>query len=83
MELRDLYGFVLLLVLVGMIIGVGILVLDSFASTSGLSSTAETAINNTRDAIAPIATTWMTLIVTIVVLAMIIVIVIRSFGRAR
>lgn len=83
MELRDLYGFVLLLVLVGMIIGVGILVLDSFASTSGLSSTAETAINNTRDAIAPIAMTWMTLIVTIVVLAMIIVIVIRSFGRAR
>jgi hypothetical protein len=83
MELRDLYQFVLMLVLVGMILGVGILVLDSFSSTSGITTTAATAINNTRDAISTIATSWMSLIVTIVVLAIILVLVIRSFSGAQ
>lgn len=62
MELGGLYSFVLLLVLVGMIIGVGVLVLDKFAATSGLTDTAELAINNSRDAITPIASTWLPLI---------------------
>jgi len=78
-ELGDLYQFVLLLVLIGMILGVGILVLDKFAATSGLSTAAVTAINGTRDALSPIATTWLPLIVTVVVLAIILTLVIRSF----
>ena len=79
-ELNALYGFVLMLVLVGMILGVGILILDKFSSTSGLTPAASTAINNTRDAITPIASTWLPLIVTVVILAIILVIVIRSFS---
>ena len=80
MELNSLYGFVLMLVLIGMILGVGILILDKFSATSGLTSTASLAINNTRDAITPIASTWLPLIVTIVILAIILVIVVRSFS---
>jgi len=83
MEVGDLYQFVLLLVLVGMILGVGVLVLDKFASSSGVSATAGAAINNTRDAITPIASTWLPLIVTVSVLAIILGLVIRSFAQRR
>ena len=80
MDIGDLYQFVLLIVLVGMILGVGILVLDSFAGTSGVSTTAATALNNTRDAMTPIASTWLPLIVTVAALAIILALVIRSFA---
>jgi hypothetical protein len=80
MEVGELYQFVLLLVLIGMILGVGILVLDKFGSASGVSTVATTAINATRDAISPIATTWLPLIVTVAVLAIILTLVIRSFA---
>jgi len=83
MEVNDLYSFVLLLVLIGMILGVGIIVLDNFQSASGVSTSAATVINNTRDALAPISSTWLPLIVTIAVLAIILVLVIRSFGGAK
>lgn len=80
MEVAGLYQFVLLLVLIGMILGVGVLVLDKFAATSGLTSNAITAINDTVNAITPISTTWLGLIVTIAVLAIILTLVIRSFA---
>ena len=83
MEIGNLYQLVLLLVLVGMILGVGVLVLDSFAQTSGLTVTTITAINNTRDAITPIASTWLGLIVTVAVLAIILTLVIRSFTMGK
>ena len=83
MEVGDLYQFVLLIVLVGMILGVGILVLDKFSESSGITNTAGTAINATRDSLSPIATTWMSLIVTVAVLAIILTLVIRSFAMRR
>lgn len=80
MDVGNLYQFVLLLVLVGMIVGVGVLVLDKFGSTSGVTSSASTAINASRDAVGEVATTWLGLIVTIAVLAIILTLVIRSFS---
>jgi len=80
MEIRDLYGFVLMLVLVGMLIGVGILTLDKFAATSGITAAAATALNNARDALAEIPSTWLVLLVTIVILGIIMGVVIKSFG---
>ncbi len=86
MEIGGLYQFVLLLVLVGMILGVGILVLDKFASSTGVTAAAATALNNTRAEIATISSTWLGLIVTVAILAIILTLVIRSFaggmGRA-
>lgn len=83
MDIGELYQFVLLLVLIAMIVGVGVLTLDTFSQTSGLGDEAVVAINAARDAIAPITTTWLSLIVTIGVLAIILTLVIRSFGRNR
>ena len=82
MELGQLYQFVLMLVLVTMVVGVGVVSLDKFAAITGLSATAKDAINNGTAAIADIPKSWLSLIVTIVVLAIIIVIMIRSFGGA-
>ena len=158
MEVKDLYGFTLLLVLVGMVLGVGVLVLDKFslsvdqvavnnesfivpnqtetasltgsnivsftkvvnaagtawntgnytvdlvagsitvndnrttcttastcfayytwARTTGASSV---AIGQARDVVGDIPELWLPLIVTIAVLAIILVLVIRSFGGA-
>ena len=72
-----------MLVLVGMILGVGILVLDKFGATSGVTETAGGALNDTRDALATISTSWLTLIVTVAVLAIILTLVIRSFGGRK
>ena len=83
MEVGELYQFVLLLVLVGMILGVGILVLDKFSTSSGVSNAAALALNNTRSAISDISTTWLSLIVTVAVLAIILTLVIRSFAVKR
>jgi len=84
MEVGQLYQFALVLVLVGMIVGVGILVLDKFAASTGVTPAAETALNASRDAVGSIATDWLGLIVTIGILAIILFLVIRSFvGKAR
>ena len=80
MEVGSLYQFVLLLVLVGMILGVGILVLDKFAATDGITVQSAGVLKNTSASLAPIATTWLGLIVTIAVLAIILTLVIRSFA---
>ena len=83
MEVGQLYQFVLVIVLVGMIIGIGILVLDKFAATSGVTTTAATALNDSRDAVATISSDWLPIIVIVGALAVILFLVIRSFGRAR
>lgn len=83
MQIGELYQFVLLIVLVGMIVGVGVLILDKFSGTSGVTPAAQTAINAARDAVGGVATSWLALIVTIAVLAILLVLVIRSFSMGR
>ena len=83
MEVGELYQFVLLIVLVGMILGVGIWVLDKFTESSGLSATSNTTIQAARDSLTPIATTWLPLIVTVAALAIVLTLVIRSFSGAK
>lgn len=79
MEVRELYGFVLLIVLVGMILGVGVLILGEFRVSNTTSANANTSLANTITALQPIATTWIPLVITVAVLAIILVLVIRSF----
>ena len=83
MQVGELYNFVLLIVLVGFLIGVGVLGLDKFSTSSGITATASTAINNTRAEVAGIASNWLGLIVTIAVLAIIIGLVMRGFGGGK
>jgi hypothetical protein len=80
MEIGNLYQLVLMLVLVGMILGVGILTLDKFAATSGITSASAAVLGNTSAALAPIASSWLPLIVTVAVLAIILTLVLRSFA---
>ena len=82
MEVGQLYQFVLLIVLVGMIIGVGVLTLDKFSTSSGVTATASSAINSARAEVANIATNWLGLIVTVAILSIILFLVVRSFGGA-
>ena len=83
MDLDNIYGMVLTLVLIGMIMGVGLLVLGNFMKSPGLDSTAANSINSTINAITPISGTWLPLIVTITVLSIILGLVIRSFVVGR
>jgi len=80
MEVGGLYQFVLLFVLVGVLIGVGVLTLDKFATSSGVTGTAATAINNTRTEVANISSNWLGLLITIGIMAMILTMVIGSFA---
>lgn len=82
MEVAGLYQFALLLVLTGFIVGVGVLALDKFSQTSGITTAANTSITASRDAIGGIASNWMSLIVTIGVLAIIISLIIGGFYMA-
>lgn len=83
MELKQLYPLVLIIVLIGMILGVGILVLDKFQEANQTSAAANTSLAGTVTAMAPIASTWLPLVITVAVLAIILVLVIRSFASAR
>ena len=82
MELQNLYPLVLTIVLIGMILGVGILVLDKFQEANTTSAAANTSLTGTVTAMSPIATTWLPLVITVAVLAIILVLVIRSFAGA-
>lgn len=83
MDVSELYQFVLLIVLVGMILGVGVLVLSNFSASAGVGDAAGDTINSTISAMTPIASTWLPLIVTVAVLAIILTLVIRSFTGAN
>jgi len=80
MQVGDLYQLILVLVLSGMILGVGVLTLGKFGATSGITNDASDAINETIDALTPIASDWMPLIVTVSVLAIVLILVLRSFA---
>ena len=85
-DVSGLYNFVLLLILIGLVVGIGLVVLSNFGASSAVavtnatSGTAEYAINSTITAIGAIPNTWLSLIVTVAVLAIILTLVIRSFG---
>ena len=80
MQVGELYQFVLMIVLIGLVLGVGVLVLGKLQESSGLTVASQGVLSNTTAALAPIATTWLPLIVTIASLAIILALVIRAFG---
>ena len=83
MEIGELYQFALLVVLVSMVVGAGVLALDKFATSTGVTTAAQTAINAGRTEVGGISTTWLGLIVTIAILSIIIVLIVRGFGARR
>lgn len=56
-DVSGLYNFILLLVLIGLIVGVGLVVLANFEASTAVTGSASTAINNTVTAISAIPNT--------------------------
>ena len=96
MQLGDMYGIVLTFVLVGLILGIGLLVLNNIntsmdtagaatcASNASVCTGAQVAINETSTAIGTISSTWLPVIVVIVAAAIILGLVMQSFvGKQR
>lgn len=81
MDVGELYQFVLILVLIGILLGVSFTVLGNLSSASGVTNNASTAINQTISALGTIPSTWLTLIVTIAVLAIVLTLVLRAFAN--
>lgn len=92
MQINELYGVVLLLVMVGMIVGVGMITLGNLRSQVETGLTNATAfggedgaaytINATNVNISDITVTWLPLIITIAALAIVLTLVLRSFAGA-
>ena len=84
MGVADLYQYVLLFVLIGMVLGIGILVLDKFMATTGMSTNAVDSINGTINALKPVSTDWLPIIITVAVLAVILTLIVGAFvNKAR
>jgi len=71
MGVGELYGFVLLIVLVSILIGVGVTVLIKLAGSTGVVGKAEEAINGSIAELAGISTTWLGIMVTVAVMVII------------
>lgn len=80
--MSDIYGIVLTLVLAGIILGIGLYVLNEVMGNMGAGSQAETAVNNTITALGGFST-WFTIIVVVAAAAIIIGLVMRSFAMRQ
>jgi NADH:ubiquinone oxidoreductase subunit 3 (subunit A) len=80
MELGGILPAVMTLIFVTIVIGVGLVILGQFGTTTGVRGTAsEAAINSSITAIATIPNNWMTIIVLIVVFSIIIALLVGAF----
>jgi len=80
MRLGDMYPAVLTIVLIGIVIGIGIIILDQFGSTATIGHQASGAINSTKDAVDDFVV-WIPIIVIIIAAAIILGLVMRSFRQ--
>ena len=81
MSLGDMYPAVLTLVLIGIILGIGLYVLAEVEPNVD-NSDASTAINTTIEGIGDFAD-WIAVIVVVIAAAIVLGIVLRSFGTGR
>ena len=80
MGIGNLQSIVWLLVVIGIMLAIGLVVLSELKDTSSISGDAETALNETIDAIAEIPG-WLTIIVIVVIAAIILGLVQFFKGR--
>lgn len=83
MQVGDIYNLVLVVGLTGVLTGVVLTVLGNLSGATGITGDASTGINATITAINAIPQTWLGLIITISVLAVILGLVLRSFGVGK
>jgi len=81
MGLGDMYPAVLTIVLVGIVLGIGLFVLAEVTNEVS-DADAQTAINETIDGLAGFSG-WIAVIVVVIAAAIVLGIVLRSFGTTR
>lgn len=79
MSLQDMYPAVLTFVLVAILIGVGLTVLGNLSSATGISAEASAKVNESVTAIGGFVG-WFAILVVIIAAAIIIGMVLKSFG---
>lgn len=79
MDLKDMYPAVLSLVLIAILIGVGLTVLTNLGNSTSITTAGNTSIQTSITAIGGFAN-WFAIIVVVLVAAIIIGLVIRSFS---
>ncbi len=80
MRLGDMYPAVLTIVLIGIVLGAGLYVLDSFEDN--VTGEAATAVNSTITGLGDFAD-WVPIIVVVIAAAIVLGIVLSSFGTSR
>ena len=80
MGIGNLQNIVWLLVVIGIMLAIGLVVLSELKDTSSISGDAETALNETIDAVAEVPG-WLTIIVIVVIAAIILGLVQFFKGR--
>ena len=80
MTIGDMYPAVLTIVLVGIVLGVGLYVLSTFATQISGDAVAQGAVNDTIDGLADFAD-WIAIIVVVIAAAIVLGVVLSSFGQ--
>lgn len=81
---NDMFPIIVTLVLVGVVLGVGLVVLQNFQDASSVTGTdAATAINDTQSALGDFASDWLPIIVIAIAAAIILALVISGFAGRR
>lgn len=84
LSINDMFPIVVTLVLVGVVMGVGLVVLQNFQDASSINGTdAATAINDTQGALGDFASDWLPIIVIAIAAAIILALVIGGFAGKR
>jgi type II secretory pathway component PulF len=79
-NIGSLYPTILALVLIGMLLGAGLLILDKFKDSMTASSSAQNATVSTITSLATIPTTWLPVLVVVIVAGLIISYLVGAFG---
>ncbi len=79
MSLGDMYPAVLTIVLVGIVLGVGLYVLSTFATQLSTDAVAQGAVNTTIAGLSTFAD-WIAIIVVVIAAAIVLGVVMTSFG---
>jgi len=80
MTIGDMYPAVLTIVLVGIVLGVGLYVLSTFAANISSDAVAQAAVNTTIAGLDDFAT-WIAIIVVVIAAAIVLGVVLSSFGQ--
>lgn len=80
MGVEGLYSFVLVVTLTGMITGIGVLLFDKVQTNAAATATSNTTFAAVQSAVGGVATSWLSLVVTIAVLSIVLGLVIAGFS---